>query len=151
MFDLHFSSEANKLAQTQNLAASVDSMSILRPPICRSANAILDRALFSKTVPIAAARISNLKNISKYKAKFEQSKELIRLEKITNVQPDPDPSFASKGGKCLLLSADVKPEGMCGYSLENKKNAKRIQIQKHGALSCKKLLQRRRLELFLSI
>jgi tRNA (guanine37-N1)-methyltransferase len=72
---------------------------------------VLDRALFSKTVPIAAARIANLKNISRYKTKLEQSKELIRLEKITNVRADPDPSWASKGAKCLLLTADVKPEG----------------------------------------
>lgn len=98
--------------QSQNIEASADLMSMLRPPICRTAGAILDRALFSKTVPISAAQISNIKNISRYKTSLDQTKELIKLEKITNVQPDPDATLASKGVKCLLLNPHVKPEGV---------------------------------------
>jgi tRNA (guanine37-N1)-methyltransferase len=86
-------------------------MYLLRPPIVRSATASLDRALFSKTIPIAAARVRNLKNISKVRAGLEKSKELVKLDRLINVRPDPDPSIAVNGGKCLLLQPEVKPDG----------------------------------------
>jgi tRNA (guanine37-N1)-methyltransferase len=86
-------------------------MSLLRPPIVRSAGATLDRALFSKTISISAARVNNLKNISKFRAGLEKSKELVKLERLINVRPDPDASRAVNGGKCLLLRPEVKPEG----------------------------------------
>lgn len=85
-------------------------MSLLRPPIVRSATAALDRALFTKTFPISAVRISNIKNISKIKTGLEQSREILKLERLTNVRPDP--SSSAKGAKCLLLRPEVKPGGM---------------------------------------
>jgi len=87
-------------------------MSLFRPPIIRSASAILDRSLFSKTIPVAAARIFNPKNISRIRSQLEKNRELLKLERITNVQSDPDPTFAARGGKCLLLKPEIKPGGM---------------------------------------
>ncbi|KAJ5038854.1 uncharacterized protein L3040_006533 [Drepanopeziza brunnea f. sp. 'multigermtubi'] len=98
------------------LAASVNAMSIFRPPIVRSASAALDRALFSKTIPMAAARVASLKNLSCYRQKLEKSKELMQLERVMNVRPDPDPSLAEKGGKCLLLKPEIKPEDPTTWS-----------------------------------
>jgi len=94
------------------VAASPNAMSLFRPPIVRSASAALDRALFSKTIPIAAARVSNLKNLSKFRQQLDKSKELMQLERVMNVRPDPDPLLAEKGGKCLLLKPEVKPGGI---------------------------------------
>jgi hypothetical protein len=71
----------------------------------------LNRALFSKTIPIAAARIANPKNISRFRKLLEKSGELAKLERITNIQLDPDPALAQKGGKCMLLKPEIKPEG----------------------------------------
>ena len=86
-------------------------MALFAPPIHRSAAAILDRALFSKNIPIAAARIAQNRDISKCRTMLDKSKELLRLERVTSVRADPDPTIASKGGKCLLLRPEVKPDG----------------------------------------
>lgn len=61
---------------------------------------------------MAAARVSNVKNLSRFRQQLEKSKELMQLERVMNVRPDPDPVLAGKGGKCLLLKPEVKPEGM---------------------------------------
>ena len=87
-------------------------MSPLRPPIVRSATGVLDRALFSKTVPIAAARIFSNKNITKVRKQLEESKDVLELERIKTVRSDPESALASKGSKCLLLNPKIKPEGM---------------------------------------
>jgi tRNA (guanine37-N1)-methyltransferase len=84
---------------------------LFRPPIHRSAAAVLDRALFSKTIPIAAARVTDRKQISRCRTQLDKSKELLHLERLTAVRDDPDPISASKGGKCLLLKPEVKPDG----------------------------------------
>lgn len=86
-------------------------MSIFRPPILRSASTLLDRSLFSKTFPIAAARIFNNTTISKFRTSLTQSQEILVLERFANVRSDPDISLASKGGKCILLDPKVKSEG----------------------------------------
>ena len=84
-------------------------MSLFRPPIVRSATAALDRSLFSKTIPLAAARVPNPKNISRFQALLNKSRELLELDRQKPVQIDPDSALASKGGKCLLLKPEVKP------------------------------------------
>lgn len=86
-------------------------MSLFRPPIVRSAGAILDRALFSRTFPLAAARVSSHKDISKFRTRFTESKEILVLERFANVRSDPDVAFASRGGKCILLQPQIKPGG----------------------------------------
>ncbi len=85
------------------------------PPIQRCAVAVLDRALFSKTVLIAAARVADKKNISRCRTQLDKTKELLHLERLTVVRDDPDPIMASKGGKCLLLKPEVKPDGKIHY------------------------------------
>lgn len=91
--------------------SSLDPMSLFRPPIVRSAGAALDRSLFTKKIPVAAARVLDIKNISKYRAQLDKSKDLLKLDRLTNVRPDPDANLASRGGKCLLLKPEVKPGG----------------------------------------
>lgn len=84
---------------------------MFRPPIHRSASAILDRALFSKTVPIAAARVFENKSISQFRSQLDHVRDLLRIERISVVRDDPDPLIAAKGGKCLLLDPKVKQDG----------------------------------------
>jgi tRNA (guanine37-N1)-methyltransferase len=89
-------------------------MSLFRPPIVRSAGALLDRALFSKTVRTAAARVTDLKHIHRYQVQFEKSKEILQVERVKHVQPDPNQAVAAQGVKCILLKPEVKPEGRNG-------------------------------------
>jgi tRNA (guanine37-N1)-methyltransferase len=87
-------------------------MALFRPPIHRAATTVLDRSLFSKTIPIAAARVVENKNISRCRAELLKSRELLQVERIAPIQSDPDPIVASKGGKCLLLQPQVKHDGI---------------------------------------
>lgn len=115
--------------QEENIVKAFNTMSFLSPPIVRSAGAILDRSLFSKTFPVAAARIKNLKKISEYKAQLQSTQELLRLERITDVQPDPDPSLANKGGKCMLLSPNIKPGDSSTWSHNLREAVTKEEIQ----------------------
>jgi tRNA (guanine37-N1)-methyltransferase len=87
-------------------------MALFRPPVHRSASAVLDRSLFTRRIPIAAARVTDKKLISKCRQKLEKSKDLLRLERLTSVRQDPDSTLAAQGGKCLLLKAEVKADGV---------------------------------------
>lgn len=87
-------------------------MALFRPPIHRTASATLDRALFKREIPLAAARVLDNRHISRVRAKFEKNKDLLRLERLTSIRADPDASQASKGVKCLLLRPEVKVDGM---------------------------------------
>ncbi|KAH8591959.1 Met-10+ like-protein-domain-containing protein [Bisporella sp. PMI_857] len=102
--------------QENSVTKSPHAMSLFRPPVVRSASAVLDRALFSKTIPTAAARVFNNKKLSDYVKKLEKSKEVLGLERLKPVTPDPDTAFASKGGKCILLKPEVKPEDPSTWS-----------------------------------
>jgi tRNA (guanine37-N1)-methyltransferase len=42
---------------------------------------------------------------------LDKTGELAKLERIQNIQLDPDPTLAEKGGKCMLLRPEIKPEG----------------------------------------
>lgn len=86
-------------------------MSLFRPPVVRSAAGVLDRALFSKTIPISAARLLDNKIISKYRSQLTKSKEMLVEDRIAAIRSDPNPEFAAKGGKCLLLNPRVKHDG----------------------------------------
>lgn len=86
-------------------------MALFRPPIHRSATAVLDRALFSRTIPVAAARVPDKKQISKFRTQLDKSRELLHVERQSSVRADPDPILALKGGKCLLLMPGVKVDG----------------------------------------
>jgi hypothetical protein len=114
-------------------------MALFSPPIQRSAAAILDRALFSKSIPIAAARIAQSKDISRCRTMLDKSKELLRLERISSVRTDPDPIIASHGGKCLLLRPEVRANGNSINFASYVDELTFTQIPEHGARYYSKL------------
>jgi tRNA (guanine37-N1)-methyltransferase len=84
---------------------------IFRPPIVRSGTAALDRALFSKTVDLAAAAVQDNKFISPYRKSLQAGRELLHADRISPISPHPDKALADQGRKCFLLNPSVKPEG----------------------------------------
>src|SRR5947207_7905012 len=84
---------------------------LVRPPICRAVGGVLDRSLFTKRVPVSAARVLDSTNISKYRKQFSQTKELLMIDRVAPICRDPEPTLAAQGRKCLLLKPDVKPNG----------------------------------------
>lgn len=86
-------------------------MSVIRPPVIRSALGVLDRSLFSKLINLSAAAIADKKNISVWKQKLQKDCTLLVQDRIPGVVPHPDEDLAAKGTKCLLLDPKIKAGG----------------------------------------
>ena len=86
-------------------------MNIFRPPAAARAAKILDRSVFHRSLPTAAASINDPRLISKYRKSLEKTKELLLLPAFDTVQIDPDPLKAKKGGKCILLQPKIQAQG----------------------------------------
>lgn len=84
-------------------------MSLLRPPVLRPCS-VLNKALFAKTINIAAASIRDNKNISKLRKTLESSQDILPLERISHIAPDPNVDLAAKGRKCLLLKPEISAQ-----------------------------------------
>lgn len=94
----------NNRSRSQNERS--EEMSLLRPPVLRTSTT-LNKALFAKSVNLAAASVKDNKNIAKYRKALEKSKDILRYERISAIAPDPDQSLAAKGHKCLLLKPSI--------------------------------------------
>ncbi len=84
-------------------------MNLFRAPAAARAAKTLDRALFSRTLPTAAASVRDNRLLSKYRKQLEKSRELLMLDRFDSIAADPDRELASQGRKCLILKPDVKP------------------------------------------
>ncbi|PHH78775.1 hypothetical protein CDD82_2870 [Ophiocordyceps australis] len=82
-------------------------MNLFRAPAGARAAKVLDRSLFSRTLPTAAASVRDNRLISKYRKQLEKTKELLLVERLSPVVVDPDPVLASQGRKCLILKPNV--------------------------------------------
>jgi tRNA (guanine37-N1)-methyltransferase len=80
------------------------------PPVNRAMK-VLDRGFFQKTVPTTAARIFNVKDISRCRKELEKSRDALLLNRIQPIRPDPCEERAQKGGKCILLRPDIVRNG----------------------------------------
>ncbi|KAB5580717.1 putative undecaprenyl pyrophosphate protein [Coniochaeta sp. 2T2.1] len=76
----------------------------------RHASTTLNRALFAKTVNLAAARVSKPQDIGRYRKIFESSKDILDVPRVSPIIPDPDQTLASQGRRCLLLRPGIKPD-----------------------------------------
>ena len=84
---------------------------MFRPPVNRAMR-VLDRAFFQKRVPLTAARVWDRSKISICRKDLEKSKDLLVLERMPTVHPDPEEGSGSNGRKCLLLKPEIKRSGM---------------------------------------
>jgi hypothetical protein len=80
-------------------------MSLFRPPINRAMR-VLDKAFFTKEIPLSAARVFDDRFITKCRA--DLARDMLKLERISSVRFDPEGEK-----KCLLLRPEVKVDG--GY------------------------------------
>ncbi|KAI1431461.1 Met-10+ like-protein-domain-containing protein [Xylaria sp. CBS 124048] len=83
---------------------------IFRPPALRYTIGVLDRALFAKTVKLAAAAVADKTHIAQWRQKLQKENTLLTVERLTAVVPHPDQQLASQGVRCLLLDPKVQPE-----------------------------------------
>ena len=85
-------------------------MNVFRPPLARTAG-VLDRALYSKTINLAAARVRDNRDITRYRQTLEKSKDLLRVERIAAVRTAPEATSDANGARCLLLQPKAKADG----------------------------------------
>jgi tRNA (guanine37-N1)-methyltransferase len=83
---------------------------MLRPPVNRAMRQ-LDRAFFRKTIAISAARIFNNQHISQCRQDLDKSQDLLRHERISTVQREPETEPGYSARKCLLLRPEIKHNG----------------------------------------
>ncbi|KAM3415513.1 tRNA (guanine(37)-N1)-methyltransferase [Cercospora zeina] len=79
-----------------------------RPPANRLMRT-LDRSAFQRAVDLKAARVFENKNIFSVRTALERSKDALVKERLGSVHPDPDPSRAQNGKKCILLRPEARP------------------------------------------
>ncbi|KAF2675123.1 hypothetical protein BT63DRAFT_29083 [Microthyrium microscopicum] len=79
----------------------------MRPPINRAMRT-LDRSFFKKTIPISAARVFQNNQLSKLRNELSKSGDILGIERISSIRPDPEPSKKASGNKCILLRPDLK-------------------------------------------
>lgn len=81
---------------------------MFRPPINRAMK-VLDRSFFKKKVSVSAARVLDVKSISKCRLELQRHKDVLSVPRISIIHPDPqDPS---SGRKCILLRPELKDDG----------------------------------------
>ncbi|KAL2269954.1 hypothetical protein VTJ83DRAFT_2138 [Remersonia thermophila] len=85
-------------------------MTVFQVPIVRTGTAALNRALFSKSIGIAAAAVHDNKTIAHYRKALQASKEILQADRVSPICPHPDKALAEQGRKCLLLTPGVKAE-----------------------------------------
>ena len=88
-------------------------LDMFRPPVDRAMR-VLDRSFFRKTVPLAAVRIFENSQISGLRKSL--ARDMLDVERISSVKPDPTQSDPKSDRKAILLRPDVKVNGM-EYSL----------------------------------
>lgn len=86
-----------------------DIMSLMRPPRMQPSTT-LNKALFSKTVQLAAASVRDNKNLSRLRQALNKSGDILPLDRISAIIPDPDADLAAKGRRCLLLNPSILPK-----------------------------------------
>lgn len=84
-------------------------MSLMRPPLLQPSTT-LNKALFSKTVNLAAASVRDNKKLSSLRQALSKSGDILPLDRISAIIPDPDADLAAKGRRCLLLNPSISPK-----------------------------------------
>ena len=80
---------------------------MFRPPVNRAMR-VLDRSFFKKSVSLAAARVFDIKQISKFRT--DLSYDLLKLDRMSAVKTVRDAQ--GEEGKALLLKPEVKSDGL---------------------------------------
>ena len=72
---------------------------------------VLDRASFTKRIPLSAVRIGHPHLISVLRAELDRTGILLLRDRLKPLRPDPDQAVAARGGKCMLLTPEIKHDG----------------------------------------
>ncbi|KAH8167284.1 hypothetical protein CIB48_g984 [Xylaria polymorpha] len=77
-------------------ATEEDMSKLLRPPTVRYTVGVLDRALFAKTIDLAAAAVADKKKIAQWRQNLRNENSLLTADRLPAVVPHPDQTLASQ-------------------------------------------------------
>ncbi len=85
---------------------SPDLPELFQPPVNRSMQN-LDKSFFRKVVPLAAASVSDLKQITNVRKELEKSGDMLKIHPIKPLRDDE----TKLGAKCFLLAPQINAHG----------------------------------------
>lgn len=98
---------------------------MFRAPVNRSMR-VLDRAFFHRDIPISAAEVSDIKNLSRVRQTLLKTQEILNVRQYHPIQSLGEEKDAAK---CVLLKPGIVSDGMLrreGYfDLEGQREAAR--------------------------
>ncbi|OOG00141.1 hypothetical protein ASPCADRAFT_204026 [Aspergillus carbonarius ITEM 5010] len=97
-------------APTQPLRSDLPAM--FRPPVNRAMR-VLDRSFFNKTVPVSAAAIFKISDISNVRKELTKSRDLLQLPRLGCIR---EIKVDDLMHKCLLLKEEVKHDDAATWS-----------------------------------
>jgi hypothetical protein len=71
---------------------------------------VLDKSFFRKVVPLAAASISDVKQITNVRKDLDRSGDILKISPIKHLREDD----SAPGAKCILLRHGIEADGTFG-------------------------------------
>lgn len=87
---------------------SPDLPEIFLPPVNRSMQTTLDKSFFRKVVPLAAATVFDVKQITHVRKELDRSGDMLRVSPVRPLRDDD----STPGAKCFLLRPGIDAKGM---------------------------------------
>lgn len=69
---------------------------------------VLDKSFFRKLIPLAAAAVSDVRQITAIRKELERSGDLLRISQIKSLRDD---DIVAESGKCFLLRQGIDADG----------------------------------------
>ena len=85
---------------------SLDLPEVFLPPINRSMQT-LDKAFFHKVIPLAAASISDVRQITNIRKELDHSGDILKISQLRHLREDD----STPGAKCILLRNGIDANG----------------------------------------
>ena len=86
---------------------------MMRPPVNRAMR-VLDRSFFQKSIPLSAARVLEKNQIHSCRSLLKH--DLLKVEHLQIIRPDPSDQGREQGRKALLLQPEVHPQDSGSWS-----------------------------------
>ncbi|KIW65242.1 hypothetical protein PV04_07517 [Phialophora macrospora] len=100
-----FQSQGSDVVNRKMNLNSADLPKVFLPPVNRSMH-VLDKSFFRKVVPLAAASISDVKQITNVRKDLDRSGDILKISPIKHLREDD----SAPGAKCILLRYGIEAD-----------------------------------------
>lgn len=87
---------------------------MFRPPVNRAMR-VLDRSFFKTKPTISAAKVFDVKKLSKVRGELTRSRDILNVRQLAPIQSISATENAAQSAdtKCILLQPEIRHDGMC--------------------------------------